>query len=45
MRASPTRRCGVVVQSGSRRIEGHALYRRLGYEQTGESFLKVFDHE
>jgi predicted N-acetyltransferase YhbS len=33
---------GVVVQSGSRRIAGHALYRRLGYQQTGERFIKVF---
>ena len=37
-------RCfGVVVQSGSRRIAAHALYRKLGYEQTGERFIKLFD--
>ena len=34
---------GIVVQSGSRRIEAHSLYQGLGYEQTGERFLKIFD--
>jgi predicted N-acetyltransferase YhbS len=36
---------GVVVQSGSRRIAGHALYSKLGYDQTGERFIKVFERE
>lgn len=34
---------GVVVQSGSRRIAAHALYRTLGYQQTGERFIKIFE--
>jgi len=34
---------GIVVQSGSKRIAGHALYRKLGYVQTGERFIRIFD--
>jgi GNAT superfamily N-acetyltransferase len=33
---------GVVVQSGRSRVDAHALYRALGYEQSGQRFLKVF---
>ena len=36
---------GIVVQSGSRRIDAHKLYEKLGYEQTGERFLKIFNRE
>jgi len=36
---------GIVVQSGSRRIAGHALYRKLNYLQTGERFIKIFDRD
>jgi len=36
---------GVVVQSGSRRLAGHALYRKLDYLQTGERFIKVFERD
>jgi predicted N-acetyltransferase YhbS len=33
---------GIVVQSGRSRVHAHALYRALGYEQTGERFIKLF---